>query len=134
MISTMRNRILAAIITFHMVLFLTSPSFAALIPSMGSSHQVTSDSLQKDINTIQQALESKIVQEKLKTFGLTADEAASKLSTMTPDQIHMLATASNDLLSGGDAATLVYIVVAVIVIIAVYALVGSLIGGSQETS
>ena len=53
---------------------------------------------------------------------------------MTPDQIHMLATASNDLLSGGDAATLVYIVVAVIVIIAVYALVGSLIGGSQETS
>ena len=134
MISTMRNRILAAIITFHMVLFLTSPSFAALIPSMGSSHQVTSDSLQKDINTIQQALESKIVQEKLKTCGLTADEAASKLSTMTPDQIHMLATASNDLLAGGDAATLVYIVVAVIVIIAVYALVGSLIGGSQETS
>ena len=129
MISTMRNRSLAALVTFYMVLFMTSPSFAALIPSMGSPHQVTTESLQKDVNTIQQALESKIVQEKLKVYGLTPDEAASKLSTMTPDQIHMLATASNDLLAGGDAATLVYIVVAIIVILAVYSFVGFLSKG-----
>jgi predicted PurR-regulated permease PerM len=130
MISMMRNRFLAVLVTFYMVLFMTSPSFAALIPSMGSPHQVTTESLQKDVNTIQQALESKIVQEKLKAYGLTSDEVASKLSAMTPNQIHMLATASNDLLAGGDAATLVYIVVAVIVILAVYSLVGLLTEGS----
>ena len=129
MISMMRNRFLAALVTFYMVLFLASPSFAALIPSVGSSHQVTTVSLQKDVNTIQQALESKIVQVKLKAYGLTADEVTSKLSTMTPNQIHMLATASDDLLAGGDAATLVYIVVAVIVILAVYSLVGLLTEG-----
>ena len=129
MISMMRNRFLAVLVTFYMVLFMTSPSFAALIPSMGSPHQVTTESLQKDVNTIQQALESKIVQEKLKAYGLTSDEVASKLSAMTPNQIHMLATASNDLLAGGDAATLVYIVVAVIVILAVYSLVGLLTEG-----
>ena len=129
MISMMRNRFLAALVTFYMVLFLASPSFAALIPSVGSSHQVTTVSLQKDVNTIQQALESKIVQVKLKAYGLTPDEVTSKLSTMTPNQIHMLATASDDLLAGGDAATLVYIVVAVIVILAVYSLVGLLTEG-----
>jgi len=129
MISMMRNRFLAALVTFYMVLFLASPSFAALIPSVGSSHQVTTVSLQKDVNTIQQALESKIVQVKLKAYGLTADEVTSKLSTMTPNQIHMLATASNDLLAGGDAATLVYIVVAIIIILAVYSFVGFLSKG-----
>jgi predicted PurR-regulated permease PerM len=129
MISMMRNRFLAALVTFYMVLFLASPSFAALIPSAGSSHQVTTASLQKDVNSIQQALESKIVQEKLKAYGLTPDEVTSKLSTMTPNQVHMLATASNDLLAGGDAATLVYIVVAIIVILAVYSFVGFLSKG-----
>jgi predicted PurR-regulated permease PerM len=129
MISMMRNRFLAALVTFYMVLFVASPSFAALIPSVGSSHQVTAVSLQKDVNTIQQALESKIVQEKLKAHGLTPDEVTSKLSAMTPNQIHVLATASNDLLAGGDAATLVYIVVAIIVILAVYSLVGFLSKG-----
>ena len=129
MISMMRNRFLAALVTFYMVLFLASPSFAALIPSVGSSHQVTTVSLQKDVNTIQQVLESKIVQEKLKAYGFTPDEVTSKLSTMTPNQIHMLATASNDILAGGDAATLVYIVVAIIVILAVYSFVGFLSKG-----
>ena len=51
---------------------------------------------------IQQALENKLVQEKLKAYGLTSDEVASKISSMTPGQIHMLATASDDVLAGGD--------------------------------
>jgi predicted PurR-regulated permease PerM len=102
MISTMRNRILATCITTYMVFFLTSPGFAALIPSMGSNGPVAGDTLQKDIGTIQQALETKIVQEKLKAYGLSSSDVASKLPSMTPGQIHTLATACNDVLSGGD--------------------------------
>lgn len=117
MISTMRNRFLAAFVTFHMVLFVTSPAMAAMIPSAGSP-QAGSQEIQKDVDTIQQALENKLVQEKLKAYGLTSDEVASKISSMTPGQIHMLATASDDVLAGGDGfGALIAVLIIVILII-----------------
>ena len=117
MISTMRNRILATIVTVHMVFFVTSPAFAALVPSMGSNGQTASDTLQKDIDTIQQALETKMVQEKLRAYGLTASEVAAKIPSMSPGQIHTLATASNDVLSGGDGLGVIVALLVIILLI-----------------
>jgi hypothetical protein len=119
MISMMRNRFLAALVSFTMMLFVTSPGMSAMIPSMGSA-QAGSVESQKDIDTIQQALESKLVQEKLAAYGLTADEIASKLSSMTPWQIHTLAVASEDVLAGGDGlGTVVAVLVIVILFIVI---------------
>jgi predicted PurR-regulated permease PerM len=117
MISTMRNRVLATFVTVHMVFFVTSPAFAAMIPSMGSNGHTASDTLQKDINTIQQALETKMVQEKLKAYGLTSAEVAAKIPSMTPDQIHTLATASNDVLAGGDGLGVIIAVLVIIILV-----------------
>ncbi len=117
MISTMRNRILATFITAYMIFFVTSPAFAALIPSMGSSPHTAGDSVQKDINTIQQALETKMVQEKLKAYGLTSQEVAAKLPALTPDQIHTLAAASNDVLAGGDGLGVIIAVLVIIILV-----------------
>jgi predicted PurR-regulated permease PerM len=117
MISTMRNRVLATFVTVHMVFFMTSPAFAALIPSMGSNGNTAHDTLQKDIATIQQALETKIVQEKLKAYGLTAAEVAAKVPSMTPAQIHTLATASNDVLAGGDGLGVIIAVLVIIILV-----------------
>ena len=117
MISTMRNRVLATFITAYMVLFVTSPAFAALIPSIGSSPHTTGETLQKDINTIQQALETKMVQEKLRAYGLTSEEVAAKLPSMSPDQIHTLAAASNDVLAGGDGLGFIIAVLVIIILI-----------------
>jgi predicted PurR-regulated permease PerM len=117
MISIMRNRILATFVTFHMIFFMTSPAFATLIPSMGSNSHTASDTLQKDINTIQQALETKIVQEKLKAYGLTAAEVAAKIPSMTPDQIHTLAVASNDVLAGGDGLGVIIGLLVIIILV-----------------
>jgi hypothetical protein len=118
MISTMRNRFLAAFVTFHMILFVTSPAMAAMIPSMGSS-KAGSQEIQKDIDTIQRALESKLVQEKLEAYGLTSDEVSAKLSSMTPEQIHMLSVASQDVLAGGDGLGAVIAVLIIIILIIV---------------
>ena len=118
MISTMRNRFLAAFVTFHMILFVTSPAMAAMIPSMGSS-KAGSQEIQKDIDTIQRALESKLVQEKLEAYGLTSDEVSAKLSSMTPEQIHMLSVASQDVLVGGDGLGAVIAVLIIIILIIV---------------
>jgi hypothetical protein len=118
MISTMRNRFLAAFVTFHMILFVTSPAMAAMIPPMGSS-KAGSQEIQKDIDTIQRALESKLVQEKLEAYGLTSDEVSAKLSSMTPEQIHMLSVASQDVLAGGDGLGAVIAVLIIIILIIV---------------
>jgi predicted PurR-regulated permease PerM len=111
MISLMRNRILAAFVTFHMVLLVTSPALAGLIPSLGSSTQATGYTVQQDIDSIQQALETKIVKEKLKAYGFSSEEAAAKLSSMNPHQIHLLAVASPDVLAGGTSTTAIFIVI-----------------------
>lgn len=116
MISRMRNRLLAAIICFHMIFLATSPAFAALIPSVDSQGQ-TSEEAARDIATIQQALETKMVQEKLSAYGLTAEEVSAKLPSMSPAQIHTLAQASDDVLAGGDSGLGIVIAVLIIVIL-----------------
>jgi predicted PurR-regulated permease PerM len=118
MINLMRNRFLSAFITFHMILFVTSPAMAAMIPSQGSS-QSAGQEIQKDMNKVQLALESKLVQEKLKAYGLTSDEVSAKLSSMTPQQVHMLAQASDDILAGGDGLGDVIAVLIIILLIVV---------------
>ena len=134
MISLMRSRTLAALVTFHMVLFVTSPALADIIPSIGSSKTQTAGyAVQKDIDSIQQALETKIVKEKLKDYGLSSEEVNSKLSSMNPQQIHLLAVASQDVLAGGDAVTTVIVVFTVIaIIITVLALSGAIFGASNK--
>ena len=132
MISIMRNRILAALVTFHMVLFLTSPALAGLIPSSDSSTLERCSSIQKDMNTLQQALETKVVKEKLKAYGLTADEVTSRLGSMTPRQIHLLSVASNDILTGGDAGTVILVVGVAMTVFALYTLINFLIGSAAQ--
>lgn len=119
MILLMRNRFLATFITIHMVLFVTSPAFAALIPSMGPDGTPQADVLQKDLGTIQKALETKMVQEKLKAYGFTAQEIAAKLPSMTPGQIHILAQASDDILAGGDGLGAVIAILVIILLVIV---------------
>lgn len=121
MISMMRNRGLALVVTMWMTFFLVSPATAALIPSQGSSPQAVA----KDIDTIQRALEVKLVQEKLQAYGLSADEVKAKLAAMTPEQLHMLAQASDDVLAGGDGiGFIIGVLVIIILVIVILKLMG----------
>ncbi|MGC9007434.1 MAG: PA2779 family protein [Sulfurihydrogenibium sp.] len=88
----------------YMTLLTTAPAPAAMVDSMMSNNQTESQN-QRDveIEKIQRALENKLVQEKLKAYGLTDEEVKEKLSKMNDQQIHMLAQASDKVLAGGDA-------------------------------
>jgi hypothetical protein len=132
MMPILRNRILAAFVTFHMIVFATSPAFTAMVPSSGSSAQERGCSLQRDLASVQQALETKIVQEKFKAYGLCADEARSKLESMTPHQVHVLAVASSDILTGGDAGTFILVVGVVMTVFALYTLTSFIIATSTK--
>jgi predicted PurR-regulated permease PerM len=113
MIGKMRNRRLALIVTIWMTFFFVSPALASLIPSQSSS----APSLAQDLDTIQAALENKLVQEKLLANGLSADEVKAKLSSMSPSQIHILAQASNDVLAGGDGVGFIIGVLIIIILV-----------------
>ena len=118
MISLMRNRYLAAAICFHMIFLATSPAFAALVPSVSSSG-LTAVDMAEDMETIQRALETKMVQEKLEAYGLSSEEVAAKLPSMSPAQIHTLAQASDDVLAAGDSGLGIVIALLVIVILVI---------------
>jgi hypothetical protein len=119
MMSLMRNRVLALVVTIHMIGFVASPAWAALIPSK-TSPDTTAAQVQQDVEKVQLALENKLVQEKLRANGLSPDEVKARLGTMSPAQIHLLAQASDDVLAGGDGlGTVIAILIIVILVIVI---------------
>lgn len=117
MISFMRNRILATVVAAYMIGLVASPAWAAMVPSQGSTGADGKAQIQEEIDTIQLALENKLVQEKLKDYGLTADEVRTKLSGMSPAQIHLLSQASGDVLAGGDGVGAVIGVLIIVILV-----------------
>jgi uncharacterized membrane protein len=97
----LRNPVLALAIAGWFFLFNSAPAVAGLVSSKPASEEVSKINREEDIRTIQRALESKIVQEKLKAYGLSKEEIEKKLSEMDDQQIHILAKASEKVLAGG---------------------------------
>ena len=125
MASFMRNRVLVLTVTTYMIGFLVSPAWAAMIPSKGLSGNAGDAMVQQDVEKIQLALENKLVQEKLRAYGLSTDEVKAKLSEMTPSQIHLLAQASDGVLAGGDGlGAVIGVLIVIILIIVILKLLG----------
>ncbi|MDX9760720.1 MAG: PA2779 family protein [Desulfomonilia bacterium] len=125
MTSLMRNRVLVLSVTAYMIGFLVSPAWAAMIPSKGLSGNAGDTLIQQDVEKIRLALENKLVQEKLRAYGLSADEVRTKLAEMTPSQIHLLAQASDDVLAGGDGlGAVIGVLIIVILVIVIFKLLG----------
>lgn len=125
MTSLMRNRVLVLTVTAYMIGFLVSPAWAAMIPSKGLSGDAGDALIQQDVEKVRLALENKLVQEKLRAYGLSADEVRAKLSEMTPSQIHLLAQASDDVLAGGDGlGAVIGVLIVVILVIVILKLLG----------
>ncbi|MER3447299.1 MAG: hypothetical protein C4291_10850 [Candidatus Dadabacteria bacterium] len=70
-----------------------------------------------DIEKIRRALENKIVAEKLKGYGLSKEEVMAKIDKMSDGQIHQIATLSDKIPTGGDAALGVLITILVFVVL-----------------
>jgi hypothetical protein len=115
----LRNPALAFAIAGWFLFFNSAPAVAGLVGSKPASEEVSKINREEDIKTIQRALESKIVQEKLKAYGLSKEEIEKKLSEMDDQQIHILARASEKVLAGGDGLGVVIalLVIAILVVI-----------------
>jgi len=72
-----------------------------------------------DLGRIQNAIETKMIGERLKQIGLTPDEIQKKLSQLSDQQIHQLALQLDELKVGGDAGWTVLAIIIVLAAIAV---------------
>jgi len=118
MVSRLRIPLLALGIALYLSCLLVSPAIAGMVGSI-TSQGIPSESRQDEISRIQRTLETHIVQEKLKAYGLTPGEIEQKLEGLSEGQIHLLAQASDQVLAGADDAFGVIIAILVIVLLVI---------------
>ncbi len=100
-------------------------SLLALIPANGQARLVESrlstgevSSLRaQEIETIRQALESELVSQRLADYGLSPEEVAAKLPTLSDEQIHQLAGLSDSLGEGGVLGVIIALLVIALLVI-----------------
>lgn len=122
MINTVKKPIFTISIAVYMILFFTAPGIAGMVDSSFHNQKAFSKNIrQEKIQTIQRALENKIVKDKLKAYGMNEKEIDDKLKSLSDNQIHILAQASEKILSGGDGlstiVTLLLIILLVVLIL-----------------
>lgn len=73
----------------------------------------------KDLNKIQQILETKMIQQRLEQLGFTQDEITTRLSQLSDQQIHQLALQLDQLKVGGDGLGVIIalLVIAILVVL-----------------
>jgi hypothetical protein len=119
MLKNFRNATLALGIAVYLMCLWTSPAAAGLMSSSLSNGSPSGSLRMVEIEKIQNALEQKVVTDKLVACGMNPAEIQSKLSQMSDDQIHMLAQASDNVLAGGNGIGVVIGVLVIILLVIV---------------
>lgn len=98
----------------------TAPAFAGLAPSRASGTTAIASPRDADLITVQRALEHKVVAQKLRDYGVAPDEVRARLASLPDEDLHLLASHTKGLPSGGDAlGTLIGILIVVILVIVI---------------
>jgi hypothetical protein len=126
---TLRSLIMTALIVAFTVSTLLgawpTASDAMLIPTdSGITQGQPSAERLEDLQTIQNALETKVVRQRLEDLGFTSDEITAKLNGVPDEQLHAAATQIESVLVGGNGdygywpfSLLVLIVVVVLLVL-----------------
>jgi hypothetical protein len=78
-----------------------------------------------DMAKVQTAFESKILQQKLRDYGLSPEETMARVNKLSDEQIHQLATNTDSLQAGGDGVdVLVFLLLVAILVVLVLELTG----------
>jgi hypothetical protein len=119
MLSRFRQPLLVLCCAFYLLFLFVTPALAGMIATVRSDQHSAEQDREAEMGKIQRALETEIVKEKLKAYGITPDEINQKLQGLTDDQIHMLAQASEDILAGADDGLGVLIAILLIILIVI---------------
>ncbi len=109
----------AMAISAAMICLLSGSGRAMLAPAQsGAAADSAAPARAADIKAVQTALESKVVSERLKSFGLNKEEIESRLGKLSDKQVHKLAGEIKTLSPGG-ATTLTTLEIILVVLIIV---------------
>ncbi len=106
-----------------LALYLMLAMFLLTLPSQGWAMFIpTSQAVlarQSDIITIQKTLETAVVKQRLRDFGLSPEEALARINSLSDNQIHQTAANLDSLQAGADGVgvLIVLLLVAVIVVV-----------------
>ena len=114
-----RGLVYTLILTATMVCSIKPAGWAMLIPQEMPSGTSTLNR-SADMKTIRGALESKMLRERLKDFGLSETEINSRLSRLSDKQIHQLAMQIHTVNPGGDFTVVGILIVVVLVLFIIY--------------
>jgi hypothetical protein len=112
-----RGLIYTLVLTTTMVCSLQTQGSAMLVPAEIPASQPNSTRA-ADLKSIQGTLESKILAQRLKEYGLTQKEIDSRLSKMSDKQVHQFASRIHTVNPGGDLliGLLVFVVLVLFII------------------
>ena len=108
-------RILSLYLVLAMLLLsLPTQGWAMFMPSSQAA-----SARQTDMITIQKALESSVVKQRLMDYGFSSEEAMSRINRLTDKELHQFAGNLDSLQAGADAldALIFLVLVAIIVVV-----------------
>jgi hypothetical protein len=116
----MQKRSCFKLLSLYLVLsifFLTLPSQGwAMFIASGQAGSVK----QADMNTIQKTLESTVVKQRLKDFGLSSEEAMARVNSLSDEQVHEFAANLDSVQAGADGVgTVVFILLVLIIVVVI---------------
>jgi hypothetical protein len=79
-----------------------------------------------DLAMVQKTLESKELRQKLMDYGLTPEETEARISSLSDEQLHRLASNLDSVQAGGDALSFLLglVIIALLVVLIIYLLEG----------
>ena len=92
-----------------------------LAPGSPSAQDAPAVDRTTDLSSIQKTLESAVIRQRLADYGLSSEETLARLSTLTDEQVHQLASRIDAVQAGGrgsiDTNTLIIILLLVVLIL-----------------
>lgn len=107
------------------IMLVVSMALISIVPQVEAAFISSDESFsynmrQQDTATIKKVLEQKLVKQRLKVLGYSADEVKARLDKLSDNELHRFATQLDTLTAGGDALG---VLLAILVIVAIIALI-----------
>lgn len=105
------------------IMLVVSMALISIVPQVEASFISSDESFsynmrQQDTATIKKVLEQKLVKQRLKVLGYSADEVKARLDKLSDNELHRFATQLDVLSAGGDALGVLLVILVIVAIVA----------------
>ena len=109
------------IVVTTMAMALPAKSWAMIAPAQATGEVYgTNEARTADLKTIQTALESKIIRQRLAEYKLSPEQIDARLSKLSDAQVHQTAQQIRSVSPGGDGGSLLISVLVIAILVALF--------------